>query len=353
MILKALLKNRITDFIFKLSADYNVYAPRAYPGGDVWFDLFDPEDGSRTLVFDNVNTIFSAKDIFFPQLETMFEFTESGAGTIADPVPEPAAKPILIFGIRPCDLKAVLFIDEFFKRKFDDAYYANRISDRCLIAIGCSAPPRQSCFCTSAGTGPFAESGFDLQFVEAGDRYIVESGSEKGDKLIDKHAFFFDTLPDKDAAALAAIKKTACDAVKLNVDFGKALDLMAQTEFFPEHVYARISERCIYCGACLYTCPTCTCFNVFDNAKNGTGERLRNWDCCIFEGYTREASGHNPRLSKIIRTARRYEHKLKYDYKATGTSGCVGCGRCLLHCPVNIGISEFIREITGMKAGSR
>jgi len=134
--------------------------------------------------------------------------------------------------------------------------------------------------------------------------------------------------------------------VELKVDFKKAIDLMSKDDFIPEENYRRIGERCIYCGACLYSCPTCTCFNVFGTAKDAAGQRLRTWDACIFEGYTREASGHNPRRDKWHRTSRRYEHKLKYDHKKTGMSGCVACGRCLSGCPVNIGMSKFIQEIT-------
>ena len=110
-------------------------------------------------------------------------------------------------------------------------------------------------------------------------------------------------------------------------------------------MYEPIAERCIYCGGCLYVCPTCSCFHVFDEIKAGSGVRYRNWDACVFEGYTREASGHNPRLEKSSRTCRRYEHKLKYDYLTTGMSGCVGCGRCLSACPVNIGMSQVIEEV--------
>ena len=131
--------------------------------------------------------------------------------------------------------------------------------------------------------------------------------------------------------------------------FKNSLELMKKGDFNPEENYKRISEKCIYCGACLYTCPTCTCFNVFDNVEGNQGERCRNWDGCIFEGYTREASGHNPRKTKVLRTARRYEHKLKYDHETTGMSGCVGCGRCLSSCPVSIGMSKFIQEITEEK----
>jgi len=85
---------------------------------------------------------------------------------------------------------------------------------------------------------------------------------------------------------------------------------------------------------------------VFDEKRGNWGIRYRNWDACVFEGYTREASGHNPRSQKWVRTSRRYEHKLKYDYLTTGMSGCVGCGRCLASCPVDIGMSKFIQEIT-------
>ena len=94
----------------------------------------------------------------------------------------------------------------------------------------------------------------------------------------------------------------------------------------------------------MYICPSC--FNVFDEQAAGLSRRYRNWDGCVFEGYTREASGHNPRAEKWIRTYRRYEHKLKYDYLVTGISSCVGCGRCLLSCPVNIGISQVIQEVS-------
>jgi len=84
---------------------------------------------------------------------------------------------------------------------------------------------------------------------------------------------------------------------------------------------------------------------VLDDKDEESGVRRRNWDACVFKGYTREASGHNPREEKWLRTSRRYEHKLKYDYKTAGMSGCIGCGRCLSSCPVEIGMSRFIQEI--------
>jgi len=346
--MKKILKSSIKELLRRSTGQWQVYAPVESEQGDVLFSLLSGAGDEFDKMLDAVNlddewTVMSPKDVFFPQQEDMFHFDK-------DRVREKVEKSRkLIFGIRPCDLKGVLFADEFFKRNFEDAYYLSRANDRLIVTIGCLTPPRPSaCFCTSAKTGPFAEDGYDLQLADAGNEYIVEVGSRQGEKFIDSNSGLF-TDAGKDASAkLEKVKLEAAKKVELKIDFEKALELMKGEHDFEEN-YRRISERCIYCGACLYTCPTCTCFNVFDQINDGKGVRRRNWDACVFEGYTREASGHNPRNDKALRTARRYEHKLKYDYSTAGRSGCIGCGRCLASCPVNIGMSKFIEEITSGK----
>lgn len=343
--IKLIEKKDIVNLLREAAEDWNVYVPQKNLGGDILFETLPKqaaalEEALKNVVLDDVDTVISPKDLCFPQLEAMFEFTK---GKIRETVD---SSPKLVFGIRPCDLKGVLFSDEFYKRNFEDKYYLSRMQNRLIVAKGCIKPPRPTCFCASAKTGPFADSGFDLQFIENGDSYLVEPGSEKGTDFIKKYVKFFKDAPAHADEASGQIKKKAVESLELKVDFKKALELMARKDFVPEENYKRIGERCIYCGACLYTCPTCTCFNVFDNTCADSGERVRNWDACVFEGYTRETSGHNPRKEKWKRTSRRYEHKLRYDYQATGMSGCIGCGRCLSSCPVNIGISKFIQEIT-------
>ncbi len=364
MNIKIIQKKDIKELLRGLALEWETYVPQKNIGGDIWIEPL-PDKGKEleialdSIVLEDVDTIISVKDIFFPQLEPMFEFKDGSIKEIVD------SSPKIIFGVRSCDLKGILFVDEFFKRNFEDHYYLSRMQNRFIVVIGCIRTPRPSCFCTSANTGPFADNGFDLQLIDSGDSYFVETGSKSGEGFISKHKRFFEDVSGKDTKTINQIKAEACDSVELKVDFKKALELMNKDDFIPEENYERIGERCIYCGACLYTCPTCTCFNVFDtstrlsvngeqsrtidNAKDNKGERLRNWDACVFEGYTQEASGHNPRKDKWLRTARRYEHKLKYDYKITGISGCIGCGRCLSSCPVNIGISKFIEEITEKK----
>lgn len=331
-------KKQIQNLLKDAAQEWDVYAPQKNLGEDIWID-----SALENIALENADTVISAKDIFSPQLELLFEFKN---GKIKETV---EASPKLLFGIKACDLKGMLFTDEFYKRNFEDKYYLSRIENRFIVVIGCIKPPRPTCFCTSAESGPFAKKGYDLQLIENKDSFLVETGSRKGEEFIKKHKKYFEGSVNENDKLIADIKLKASEAVELKVDFKKALDLMSQDNFIPEENYKRIGERCIYCGGCLYVCPTCTCFNVFDDGSDKEGRRFRNWDTCVFEGYTRETSGHNPRKEQWQRTSRRYEHKLKYDYKVTGTSGCVGCGRCLSSCPVDIGISKFIQEITDNK----
>lgn len=345
MKLKIIQKERVKDLLKAAAREWTVYAPQKNAGGDVWIqplpeDKEMREEALNNIVLENTDTVISAKEIFFPQMEPMFEIQEGMTKEITESAPK------LLFGVRPCDLKAVLFADDFFKRNFEDIYYLSRAKDRFIVALGCISPVRPTCFCASAKTGPFAEGGFDLQLVESGDFYFVETGSAQGGSFIAKYKEFFGDAAVNAQEMISAVKSQGRDAIEVKVDFSRALDLMNKENLLPEENYKRIGERCIFCGGCLYVCPTCTCFNVFDNMNGKTGTRMRNWDACVFAGYTREASGHNPRKEKWQRTRRRYEHKLKYDYQTTGMSGCVGCGRCLSSCPVNIGISKFIQEIT-------
>ncbi|MCQ9207015.1 MAG: 4Fe-4S dicluster domain-containing protein [Omnitrophica bacterium] len=345
MTLKKILKSDIKELLRQSAKEWEVYAPVTAEEGDTLFTRLPKEKGKLEKALQGINlkdewVVISPKDAFFPQLEDMFHFDKE---KIID-TPSPSKK--LIFGVRPCDAKGILFSDEFFKKNYEDKYYLSRAKDKLMIAVGCLTPPRpEACFCTSAKTGPFLESGFDLQLVDAGGAYLVEIGSDKGSEFVNAHAKLFKNSEKDEEDKVKKIKSKAAEAVNLKVDFEKALEIMKGKNDFTEN-YERIGERCIYCGGCLYVCPTCTCFNVLDDKKGDKGVRRRNWDGCVFRGYTREASGHNPRDKKSLRTTRRYEHKLKYDYSATGMSGCIACGRCLTSCPVKIGMSKFIEEIT-------
>jgi len=335
-------KDSVKALCMSASDRWETYVPIETIGQDVQFIKL--ENQTKEITLDKLNLDYEfllvpPKVMLFPQIESLLKFQD---GKIIETVKPQARR--LFFGLRACDVKAMLFMDDFFKRNFEDIYYLNRSMEKLLVIVGCKRP-LENCFCTSVKTGPFLEKGFDLQLIDIGNKYLVEIGSKKGKEFVASYGRFFDEASEDDVEKSNTAKCNTEQAVSLRLDFEKAIKKFCEDKV-PNQIYERIAQRCIYCGGCLYVCPTCTCFNVFDeqNARFG-GSRYRNWDACVFEGYTREASGHNPRLEKWVRTSRRYEHKLKYDYLTTKMSGCVGCGRCLSTCPVNIGISQVIEEV--------
>ncbi len=342
-----LRKDMIKELCLSVSAKWELYLPIEDLAGEIQFTRLNKRD---KILIDRIRLDYKyltipPKVIVFPQLESLFEFR----GTKIIETLKPRHKKIL-FGIHPCDAKGILFMNNFFKRDFKDIYYLNRALDTLLIVVGCNNP-LDTCFCSSVKTGPFLTysgdkeaADFDLQLTDLGKQYLVEIGSKRGEEFISIYAKFFTKASRGDVILARAIKHNAEKSININIDIKEVIKRFCEDDI-PQHIYDRIAQRCIYCGGCLYVCPTCSCFNIFDEKIDKYGKRYRNWDACVFEGYTRQASGYNPRKEKGIRAARRYEHKLKYDYLTMGKSGCVGCGRCLVSCPVNIGMSQVIQEV--------
>ncbi|HOW84159.1 MAG TPA: 4Fe-4S dicluster domain-containing protein, partial [Spirochaetota bacterium] len=124
------------------------------------------------------------------------------------------------------------------------------------------------------------------------------------------------------------------------------------TGFIKPQVWEFIGDQCFECGACSFVCPSCSCFNIEDFNKPDTAvDRMREWDSCSFEGYTRMAGDHNPRKPIEDRRNKRFFCKLSYSQsKKYLRPGCVGCGRCAWVCPGDIGLPNVVtyvrREIT-------
>jgi ferredoxin len=174
---------------------------------------------------------------------------------------------------------------------------------------------------------------------DLGDRYLAKSLTEKGEAFLDNMAggAAADQDAEKAAEALAA---SSSEKITVKVPTDK-LSEKVPTELFDAPFWEDAAFPCINCGTCTYLCPTCWCFDIQDEVLGKDGDRIRNWDSCMFPLFTLHGSGHNPRDTKTQRVRQRFMHKLKYyvDKYQNGVQ-CSGCGRCVRYCPVNIDIRE-------------
>ena len=250
------------------------------------------------------------------------------------------------FGVRSCELHAIAIQDQvFLPGAHPDLSYAARREDALLVAVNCGEPSG-TCFCTSMGTGPKASAGYDLALTEVldagGHRFVVEVGSDRG-------ALVLGGVPHRaaDAAdARDAEQVTAYAVARMGREMPQ-VDLRALLYANYEHPrWDEVAERCLTCGNCTMVCPTCFCTSVEDTADlaGEEAERWRRWESCFSVQFS-HVTGGEARLSPRSRYRQWMTHKLATWFDQFGTSGCVGCGRCITWCPVGIDITEEVSAI--------
>ena len=253
---------------------------------------------------------------------------------------EKVSKERVLLGVRPCDARANRLLDNVFARRdYEDVYYTHKRENSVIIGLGCSRP-LSTCFCSSFGGGPFSKEGLDVLLIDIGDKYIVDVVTDKGSEILT------DKLTDateEEQELGDKIKSEAEKRIKSKAEIEgikEKLDTM-----FENVLWDRLSERCIGCGVCSYLCPTCHCFDIADEAVDSEGKRVRNWDSCMFPLFTLHTSGHNPRPTGKERVRQRIMHKFNYFTENYDEPACVGCGRCIMNCPVNIDVRKVLEEI--------
>ncbi|MFC1501941.1 4Fe-4S dicluster domain-containing protein [bacterium] len=337
--------------------DREVIAPIPGHGGEV---IFYPIDSIKDVAWDWTysNTVLPPKRFFLPQTEELFHFKKSAKGFKITPIYNDRVR--MIFGIRPCDVNALLFLDDFFGggpigcykptpdiEIYRDTYYAIRRANTFIIAFGCHQPS-ENCFCVCCDGGPFLKEGFDLQLTQLGEEeYIVEIGSARGLKIIYSHEDLFRIATETEGNKFKEIMESALERFgDARAYLSKAIKKITLGEV-PDELWENLGDRCQDCGGCSYVCPTCCCYNVVDVPVNeNEGYRIRTWDSCAFAGFTKMAGGDNPRSEKKDRLRRRFFHKLAYQYITRNKRhGCVGCGRCITTCFANISMPEIAKKI--------
>jgi ferredoxin len=292
------------------------------------------------VVWDCLVTREPPKDVFFPQSEVLFSYEKTEDGLELRST-EAVERERVVWGIRPCDARALLVQDAVFDTPdARDVYFVNKRQKTTLVGIGCREP-LSTCFCTAVGGGPFDKEGLDLFLTDIGEAYLAEALTEKGERLLKGSEFRKATEAQLKAAEQA--EQAARERLPAAVDMQtirQHLDTMVNHPFWDE-----VQATCLGCGVCTFLCPVCHCFDIVDEGTAACGQRVRNWDTCQYCIYSLEASGHNPRPSGRERVRQRLMHKFDYYLVNQGVIGCVGCGRCVQLCPVNLDIRRTLVEL--------
>ncbi|MFF7716823.1 4Fe-4S dicluster domain-containing protein [Streptomyces sp. NPDC007988] len=244
-------------------------------------------------------------------------------------------------GVRPCDLRAIHILDRVMAGgRYRDPAYLSRRTGAFLIAVECTEPGA-TCFCVSMGTGPAADAGFDLALTEvvdaAGHRFLCRSGSPEGAAVLAE-------LPRRDAdeptrAAAASAVSEAAERMGRSMPPVDLRTLMRDT--LEADRWDDVTARCLSCGNCTMVCPTCFCTTTEDvtDLTGDHAERWRRWDSCYDLDFSL-LHGGPVRATPRSRYRQWLTHKLGTWHDQFESSGCVGCGRCIVWCPTGIDLTE-------------
>ncbi|HLD58285.1 MAG TPA: 4Fe-4S dicluster domain-containing protein [archaeon] len=287
-------------------------------------------DANAKNIFLDSRTWFSPKKFFLPNREREFLFEKKASSLEIHETIKHSQK--VIFGMRSCDLHALNVLDKLFLDFYGyDLLYRNKRHTTLTIGIDCKKES-ENCFCESMQTDK--PDFFDLFFWEKKDGYFIEIGSERWEELYCKK-FFEETRETKNKSAEKC--KTRLNTKELEKIFEKN---------FEHKIWESESERCLSCSACTQVCPTCYCFTIKDffllDGKNS--ERYREWDSCQLQQFTKVHGGIF-RQSRKSRLRQFVMHKLSYYKQEHNLHLCVGCGRCISVCPVQISLVQIAKEI--------
>jgi hypothetical protein len=255
----------------------------------------------------------------------------------------------VVIGVKNCDLSALKIHDHVFLKSDPVDPYYKAVREKTLIVSCDCTDCTEVCFCTAVGQQPYPKSGFDINLSPVDGGYVVETGSERGEKALERCSQFLDKddgtfakRRDERRAKLAerVAGQAAAKGLSGTPDFRAAVEKSAESS-----LWETFAEDCVECGACNFVCCTCHCFLLGDGVdQNDVPRRLRQWDSCLLRNFARVAGGANPRSHRAERLYNRFDKKFSFFPRVLGGEyACDGCGRCVEACTGRIDIREVLK----------
>lgn len=287
------------------------------------------------------------KPLLFKAQETVWKVTRNLEGKLEFLPHHPEEAPVAIFGARACDLAGMVIQDKvFINGEYVDTRYKQRRESLFVIAVNCTYSSN-NCFCVSAGTGPQVTHSYDLLMTELPNGFTIQTGTERGQNILDN--LNLSAAQDQQCLQAQQRAKKAADMQTKRIPLNNSSALRDVLFANLEHPrWTEVAERCLSCGNCTSVCPTCFCHAQSDapTLDGNQCEHEKVWDSCFTEGHSYVGG-------EVLRddTRKRYRqwltHKVGSWFDQFGTSGCIGCGRCISWCPVGIDITEELAAISG------
>lgn len=293
--------------------------------------------------------LLSPNKYFLPPKTPLLEFTldpQVSVETMVD------AQPGIIIGIHPYDMHALKLLDAVFLDNLRDINYQTRRQAITIVGVDCLQPWQYS-FAASMGTA-LPPDNFDLWLTDLGNEYLIEVGSEKGERLCRRYFKVSDT-GEAQVRKREKLREDSLSHYKLSLDISpEEIPELLDTEW-NSPMWEELGQKCFSCGSCTMVCPTCICFDVRDKMELSqlAGVRYRRWDSCMFDAFAKVASGENFRPTGTDRLRHRLYRKGKYMLERWGELGCVGCGRCVHACLVDIASPVYAYNRLAREAKTR
>lgn len=332
-------KKDLPNFILQIMGMAKVAAPVKKENQYVFSVIDDPSQ----VCVDYLPTILPPKKYFFPQRERLGSFKTKDTSFTSSRI---MMDPLIILGVHTCDIEGIECMDVVFNAAPTDPYFLKRKKEITIIGFECLKACDNNATCSTMDTNN-PKAGYDIMITEDGDRYIFHINSEQGDKLVSRDGLFKEAGPEAKERLREIRREKQKDFPKrLEAGYNDLYKVFKKS--YGSETWEDVGKRCLSCGNCTAVCPTCYCFDIFDELSNDLteGVRSRVWDSCQLEEFAEVAGGENFREERSSRQRHRYFRKFEYPVKKHNKFFCTGCGRCTRTCMAKISLVETVNSLT-------